>query len=248
MEVTSAASNIERIDSTHDGEEEEEILKFQSLCSNCLQPADLVVQRAAIPHFEEVVLMCMLCDHCGFKTTEVKDSWSMPIPTHETKIILLVQGVEDLSRDIVLSSSAAISVPELELEQQEGGFEGMCTTVEGLLKKMLARLESATPFGSSRPLGDGAVIDPDTENRYRAFLGKFRSFCEGKYFPFKLVINDPLSASHIGSRSDTRESDIDCGLVIERTKRSKEQNERLGLDEAVTSDKEHKSQAGGQHC
>jgi zinc finger protein len=137
MEGTSAASNIERIESTHDGEEEE-ILKFQSLCSNCLQAADLVVQRATIPHFQEVVLMCMLCDHCGFKTTEIKDSWSMPIPTHETKITLLVQRVEDFCRDIVLSSSAAISIPELELEQQEGGFEGMYTTVEGLLKKMLA--------------------------------------------------------------------------------------------------------------
>ena len=221
MEVPSdASSTFKGASTTNDGE----IIKFPTSCSNCRQPAELVVQKAAIPHFQEVLLMCMVCDHCGFKTTEIKNSASTPVPTYATKITLLVRDVEDFNRDIVLSDSAAISLPDLELEQQAGGFEGVYTTVEGLLKKILSRLENATPFGSER-------TDHDlTQQRYAGFLRKLVSLVEGQHFPFKLVIEDQFSASHIGSRYGTKHSDTDAGLVIERRERSAETDQTTTLE------------------
>ena len=219
MEVPSDASGILNLESSTTNEEE--IIKFPVSCSNCRQPAELVVRKATIPHFQEVILMCMVCDHCGFKTTDIKNSASTPSPTYATKITLLVTGAEDFNREIVLSDSAAIAIPELELEQQEGSFDGVYTTVEGVLKKMLARLENAIPFGS------GSLDHNETQERYASFLRKLESLVKGNHFPFKLVVNDPFSASHIGSRYGTRQADTDDGLVIERIERSTDQNASL---------------------
>jgi len=219
MEVPSDASGILNLESTTN---EEEIIKFPLSCSNCQQPSELIVRKAAIPHFQEVILMCMVCDHCGFKTTEIKNSASTPSPTYATKITLLVTDAEDFNREIVLSDSAAIAIPDLELEQQEGSFDGVYTTVEGVLKKMLARLENAIPFGS------GSVDHEERQERYAGFLRKLGSLVEGQHLPFKLVINDPFSASHIGSRYGTRQSDTDASLVIERIQRSTDQDTASG--------------------
>jgi zinc finger protein len=227
MDGSFITSSIERNESI--SEEEEETLKLPTSCSNCQQPAALVVRTTSIPHFQQVVLMCMVCEHCGFKTTEVKNSRSMPIPSHGTRMTLTIRDVEDLNRAIVLSDSAGVSIPDLELEQQEGGFDGIITTVEGLLRKLLTRLDNVIPFGSEPAVGGNATTDIQVQQRYMAFLSKLRSLSEGRHFPFKLVVNDPLSASHIGPRPDSPQFDTNDGLVIEQTERSSNLDESLGV-------------------
>jgi len=205
-------------ESTTTTKEGEELFKCLTPCSNCQQLGELDIQKATIPHFNEVILMCMVCDHCHFKTTEIMNSWSVSSPTYATKLSLSVKGIEDLNREIILSDTATICIPHLELEQQEGGgFGGICTTVEGLLKKLLLRLEKSTPFGFSNKANDVNV-----KQAYEAFLFRLRLLSEGKYFPFTLIIDDPLSASHIGPKFGMKASDDDdddSALVIERTER-----------------------------
>ena len=63
-----------------------EVLHFDTPCSNCSKPAETnmkVVGECSsmqschacstdIPHFKQVVLMCSSCNECGFKETEAK--------------------------------------------------------------------------------------------------------------------------------------------------------------------------------
>lgn len=58
----------------------------------------------------------------------------------------------DLSRDVIKSDSAAVAVPEAELELAPGTLGGKVTTVEGLLDAISEKLASLHGFS----LGDSA--------------------------------------------------------------------------------------------
>lgn len=52
------------------------------------------------------------------------------------KITLHFENEEDLKRDLFLSSTARIMIPEIELETSTGTLGGTYTTVEGILEKV----------------------------------------------------------------------------------------------------------------
>ena len=74
------------------------------------------------------------------------------------------------------SDTAGVQILELELE--EGGLDGVYTTVEGLLNNLHDRLESANPFGSGDAANkqylknDGGEFSDPSPNyvRFVAFL------------------------------------------------------------------------------
>jgi C4-type Zn-finger protein len=52
-----------------------------------------------LPHFSEVILMAATCDHCGFRTTEVKSGGA--IAPMGRRIELRLTDAQDLSRDVL---------------------------------------------------------------------------------------------------------------------------------------------------
>lgn len=234
----------------------QEAIKFETTCSNCYRPAETDMCVTDIPHFKEVIIMSMVCEQCGFKSNEIKGGGA--IPKFGTKITLSIRGPEDLGREVLKSDTAGIAIPELQLELQEGGLDGIYTTVEGLLKKMKDRLEMANPFGSGDSAkkqhltNDGGDFSSPSPNsvRYMEFLGKLNSMSEGEVFPFTLVISDPLSNSFVGpipsdamalSLQAEKEESGKCyedyedpGMDVEEYERSHLQNEELGLNDMKT--------------
>jgi zinc finger protein len=219
----------------------EEVMKFPTQCSNCQKPAELAMHTTNIPHFKEIIIMSMVCDHCGFKTNEIKGGGG--IPEHGSRITLNVQGPEDLNRDVLKSDSAGISLPDIELELAEGGLEGFYTTVEGLMVKLLESLQHY----SANDDGDDSVITTK-QALYQAFLQKLKSYAEGQLFPFTVVITDPLANSFVSPRPDNNVTQLqtqankegsgecysnftDPGVTVEHFQRSHEQNEILGLND-----------------
>jgi len=51
---------------------ESEVFVFSSLCSQCQRPTNCKMHPIDIPYFKEVIIMATVCDHCGFRTSEVK--------------------------------------------------------------------------------------------------------------------------------------------------------------------------------
>jgi zinc finger protein len=234
----------------------QEVIRFETTCSSCHRPAETDMCVTDIPHFKEVIIMSMVCEACGYKSNEIKGGGA--IPKFGTKITLTIRSPDDLGREILKSDTAGIAIPELELELQEGGLDGLYTTVEGLLKKMKDRLEAANPFGSgdsskkqhlSNDGGDFSSPSPNTL-RYMEFLGKLNSMAEGAVFPFTLIISDPLSNSFIGpipkdamalSFQAEKEGSGKCyddyedpGMDLEEYERTHLQNEELGLNDIKT--------------
>ena len=73
------------------------------------------------------------CDVCGYKNSEVKGGGA--VSELGRRYTLKVAEPADLQRDVLKSETAAISVPEIDLEVTTGTLGGLITTVEGLLTK-----------------------------------------------------------------------------------------------------------------
>ncbi|KAF7012769.1 hypothetical protein CFC21_026928 [Triticum aestivum] len=173
---------------------------------------------------EEVIVMATSCDACGYRNSELKPGGE--IPAKGKKTTLLVKNVKDLSRDVIKSDSAAVSVPELELELSSGTLGGIVTTVEGLIVKICEALERVHGF----QLGDSTYEWKKKKwDGFTERLAKLLNLEE----PWTLILDDALAASFIAPATDSLEDDKQ--LTIEEYERSWEQNEELGLNDMDTS-------------
>lgn len=237
----------------------QEVMKFPSPCPSCTKPAETDMCVTDIPHFKEVIIMSLFCEHCGFKSNEVKGGGG--IPKFGTKITIKINSSDDLAREVLKSDTAGIEIPELELELDEGGLNGLYTTIEGLMNKLHDRLKAANPFGvgdsaSKHHIGnDGDATEggksfsgmSPVQRKYAELLQSLSDMQHGKLLPFTLVISDPLSNSFVGpiprdairlalqaEKDDSRacyDCYIDSGMVIEEYERSNDQNDILGLSD-----------------
>ena len=47
-------------------------VRFASPCVACGRNGETRMAITKIPNFSEIILMCFVCEHCGFKDAEVK--------------------------------------------------------------------------------------------------------------------------------------------------------------------------------
>ncbi|KAG2392383.1 hypothetical protein C9374_012635 [Naegleria lovaniensis] len=199
----------------------DEIFTFTEKCYGCGTEGILRMMPLVVPYFKEIILMAFKCDHCGYKTTEVRAGGA--ISPQATKITLKVSNPEDLSRDILKSETASLDIPELELHVAQGSLGGKFTTVEGLLMNIKDKLTEVNQFR----VGD-STREKETFSRFLATLDDMQN---GKLLPWTLIIDDPVSNSYI---QNLFAPDDDPFLTIEHYDRTFEQNEDLGLNDIKT--------------
>eukprot|EP01130_Rhizamoeba_saxonica_P009745 TRINITY_DN3976_c0_g1_i1.p1 TRINITY_DN3976_c0_g1~~TRINITY_DN3976_c0_g1_i1.p1 ORF type:complete len:528 (+),score=155.86 TRINITY_DN3976_c0_g1_i1:50-1633(+) len=204
-----------------DSDVEKEVIEFQVTCSACPAQGKNRMVTVDIPYFKEVIVMAFSCDHCGFKSSEVKIGGA--VSSHGRRIILKVENEIDLSRDVLKSDSASLSIPDLEFEMTIGSMGGRFTTVEGLLSKIKEDLEK-NPFIA----GDSG--SHSSKQRFQMFVEALGEYINGAS-PFTLILDDPMSCSYI---QDLYAPETDPYLTIEDYERTFEQNEEFGLNDMVT--------------
>jgi zinc finger protein len=236
---------------------QQEGLSIPTTCPQCNKLIDTKICTVNIPHFQEIILFCTLCEYCRYKSNEIKSGGG--IPTHGSRLILQVSSQNDLKRDIMKSDTAGIEIPEIDFQMGEGSLGGVYTTIEGLIRKVKDRLVQANPFVT----GDsaihhyasndaGGVLKPNPQSeRFHTFLQTLSDMSEGKGLPFTLVVTDPLANSFIGPSpgmsgascprmkapdliKDGQEIIIDNDLRMERFNRTVEQDEILGITDMRT--------------
>lgn len=196
---------------------ENEVQTFQATCSSCYQPCATHMKKVDIPHFKEVILMSTVCDHCGYRSNEVKTGGE--IPAKGRKITLKVDDPEDLNRDILKSETCALDCPELGLDLTAGTLGGRFTTLEGLLRQVYDELHTRVFTETSDSM------DQQTKTKWESFFTKLNDGIEGK-IPFTVIMDDPLAASYI---QNVYAPDPDPNMKVEEVERTHEQNEDLGL-------------------
>jgi len=229
----------------------QEPVTFSTPCPNCHESVQANTCVVNIPHFQEIVIMSLVCDYCGYRSNDIQTGGG--ICDHGTRISLQIKSDQDVQRDVLLSDTSGIFIPELELQMEDGGLGGLYTTVEGLLKKMHSRLTRANPFafGDSAvkrhlPNNDGSEFSGTSRHvKYQTFLSKLNDIAEGRILGVILVLDDPLSRSFVGplpkdalalEKQAAKEGTSSCyhhyvdkGVEVKHYDRSAKQNEVLGL-------------------
>lgn len=199
-----------------------EVQTFAATCLGCYKPCNTNMKTINIPHFKEVIIMATNCDHCGYKSNEVKTGGA--IPDKGRKITLKVSDPTDLARDILKSETCSLLAPELGLDLTAGTLGGRFTTVEGLLVQVMLELESRVFSQSSDSM------DADTKAKWTDFFAKLQRAVDGEV-SFTLTMEDPMAASYI---QNVYAPDPDPNMLIEDYERTFDQNEDLGLNDMMT--------------
>lgn len=199
-----------------------EVQTFAATCSSCYKPCETHMKTVNIPHFKDVIIMSTVCDHCGYKSNEVKTGGAIPEKGRRTT--LKVTDPEDLARDILKSETCGLIIPELNLDLTPGTLGGRFTTIEGLLTQVLEELNSRVYTQSSDSM------DEETKTRWTTFFARLQDAIDGN-IPFTIIMEDPLAASYV---QNVYAPDNDPNMTIEDFERTFEQNENLGLNDMKT--------------
>lgn len=197
-------------------------------CPGCTKACIVNMQRVNIPHFKEVYIWSTVCDHCGYRSNEVKTGGA--VPEKGRRITLQVDVIEDLSRDILKSDTCGMASPELDLSVQPGTLGGRFTTVEGLLTQVREQLHGQIFDVGDKDLAPGDSMAQDDKAKWERFFSRLDSAIKGD-LKFNLTLEDPLAGSFV---QDLYNPEQDPRLTIEDYTRTDEEEDELGLKDMKT--------------
>jgi zinc finger protein len=207
-----------------------EVYELPAECPVCAQHCTVNMKKVNIPHFREVIIMATVCEHCGYRTSDVKTGGA--IPEKGKRITLRVETLEDLSRDILKSETCALRSVELDLEVQPGTLGGRFTTVEGLLAQIRDQLHGQifdTEEDDEMPaLSGGDSMVDSTKQTWNKFFSKLDKALNVE-LKFSITLEDPLASSYVEARMVG-----DPQISTEEYERTHEEREDLGINDMQT--------------
>jgi zinc finger protein len=205
-----------------------EVYSFPATCPGCTKHCVTHMKMVEIPHFKQVVIMSTVCEHCGYRSNEVKTGGE--VPEKGKKITLKVDGSTDLARDILKSESCALECPELNLSVNPGTLGGRFTTVEGLLTQVRDDLHQQI-FDVGDEVGAGGDSLPsEAKQNWKKFFDGINEAIKGEK-KFTVILTDPLASSYV---QNLCLPDPDPQIETEDYDRTEEEEEDLGLSDMKT--------------
>lgn len=217
-----------------------EVYELHAECPACSKPCTVNMKKTNIPHFKEVIIIATVCDHCGYRTSDVKTGGA--IPEKGKRITLAIRTLEDMSRDILKSESCALRSEDLGLEVQPGTLGGRFTTVEGLLTQVRDQLHGQIFNVGDEDLSGGDSMTSDTKARWDRFFNTLDRAIKAE-FPYSITLEDPLANSFVQKNVDDGD---DPQITTEEYERSEEEIEDLGLRDMKTEGYEEENAANHQ--
>lgn len=206
---------------------ENQVYSFPASCPGCTNPCVTNMKMVNIPHFKQVVLMSTVCDHCGYRSNEVKTGGE--VPERGRRITIQIENTMDMSRDILKSESCHMACPELDLSVEPGTLGGRFTTIEGLLTNVRDDLRSNI-FDADASTRQGDSMMTEERTRWNAFFDRLDQAISGQ-IKFSIILQDPLASSYVQSFTAP---EPDPQIRVEEYERTDEEEEDLGLKDMVT--------------
>ncbi|KAK5445191.1 nucleolar zinc-finger protein [Exophiala xenobiotica] len=207
---------------------DDQVYELHSECPACSKPCTVNMKKTNIPHFKEVIIMATVCDHCGYRTSDVKTGGA--VPEKGKRITLEIKTIEDMSRDILKSESCVLKSSDLGLEVQPGTLGGRFTTVEGLLTQVRDQLHGQIFDFGGEDLAPGDSMASETKARWDNFFHKLNRAIKAE-FPYSIILEDPLANSFVQKNVDSGD---DPQIKTEEYERTEEEMEDLGLTDMKT--------------
>ncbi|KAL4898124.1 ZPR1 zinc-finger domain-containing protein [Aspergillus ambiguus] len=221
-----------------------QVYSLPSECPACVKPCFVNMKKVNIPYFKEVIIWSTACEHCGYRTSDVKTGGE--VPEKGKRITLKVENEVDLSRDILKSDTCALHSDELEVTVQPGTLGGRFTTVEGLLTEIRDQLHGQI-FDIDDTTGSGGdSMTTSDKEKWDRFFSRLDSAISGD-LKFVITLEDPMANSYV---QDLCAPAADPQITIEEYTRTDEEEEELGLKdmkvEGYEEDAEKKEDAEQQ--
>lgn len=189
--------------------------EVESLCVNCEDNGITKLMLTKIPHYKEVIIMSFQCEHCGFSNNEIQSGGR--IQEQGVRFSVKICSERDLSRQVVKSDYATLSVPEIELEIPPLTQKGEISTVEGILQRTITGLEQDQPVRR--------IMEPEDAAKIDEYVGSIKELLELKR-EFVISVDDPSGNSFI---ENPLAPSADPQMKVQSYERSKEQDHSLGL-------------------
>jgi len=208
---------------------QDEVLTFQTNCPDCNSPCDTNMKVTTIPYFKEIIIMATTCDICGHKSNEVKSGTG--IAPKGIRYTLVMNDPIDLTRDILVSETSSLAIPDIDFELSSSkSIGGRFTTLEGIFTTLKTQLTTIImPFSS----GDSHDSNTD-KNRMTAFINDLSSILDGKKF-VTIILDDSAGNCYL---QNICAPEPDPQLTIEHYERTYEQNDLMGLNDMKVEDYE----------
>ena len=160
--------------------------------------------------------MSFKCEYCGYSNNEIQSGGKVEL--NGSRTIAIVDGQRDLNRQVVKSEHCTVIIKELDFEIPPQTQKGVLTTVEGLIQKAAEGLRETARLN--------ITTNPEWAAQVLAFcVEKLEPITEQK---FHLILDDPSGYSTI---ENLHLPYPDPKLEIRYYGRTKEQNERLGIEQ-----------------
>ncbi|CAL8091452.1 unnamed protein product [Calicophoron daubneyi] len=213
----------------------DEVLTFKLQCPECRSPCDVNMKLVDIPHFKQIVLMAAVCPQCGHRDCEVKSGGG--ISPKGRLYRLKLTNPNDLTRDVLVSETAAVNIPDLELESMGGTLGGKFTTLEGLILAIREQLISANPF----IVGDSTPAE-GKEGKMAKIIKQLEEIASGKRFNIIFELRDPAGNSYV---QNYYAPDPDPEMEVIDFERTSEDNDDLGITDMNVTD--YDTATGSKH-
>ncbi|KAL4990120.1 ZPR1 zinc-finger domain-containing protein [Aspergillus falconensis] len=192
-------------------------------CPACAKNCTVNMQKVDIPYFKEVFILSNVCDHCGYRSSDVKTGGE--VPEKGKRITLSVETITDLHRDILKSDTCALHSQELEVTVQPGTLGGRFTTVEGLLTEIRDQLKGQIYDIDDSTQSGGDSMSATDKEKWARFFDRLDSAIKGD-LKFSVTLEDPMANSYV---QDLCAPAADPQLKTEEYNRTEEEEEELGL-------------------
>ncbi|KAF7594447.1 hypothetical protein BBP40_009269 [Aspergillus hancockii] len=192
-------------------------------CPGCTKPGFVNMKKVNIPYFKEVIIWSTSCEHCGYRTSEVKTGGE--VPEKGKRITLKVENEVDLSRDILKSDTCALHSEELEVTVQPGTLGGRFTTVEGLLTEIRDQLHGQIFDVDDASGAGGDSMASNDKEKWTRFFSRLDKAISGE-MKFVITLEDPMANSYV---QDLCAPAADPQITSEEYTRTEEEEEELGL-------------------
>lgn len=197
-------------------------------CPGCAKPSMMNLQMVNIPYFKQVIISASNCEHCGYRTNDVKTGGE--IPERGRRIWLQVKNLTDLHRDILKSETCLLKIPECDVEVVPGTMGGRFTTVEGILTQIRDDLHiSIFDVGDENSSVSDSMPDAK-KSTWVEFFNRLNSAINGE-MEYTILLEDPLANSYVQS---LQAPEADPQIFAEEYERTAEEEEELGLTDMKT--------------
>eukprot|EP00920_Eleutheroschizon_duboscqi_P040644 GHVT01097176.1.p1 GENE.GHVT01097176.1~~GHVT01097176.1.p1 ORF type:complete len:478 (-),score=67.14 GHVT01097176.1:1744-3177(-) len=198
---------------------------IESRCMECGKNGMTKLMLTKIPHFREVVLSSFECPHCGNRNTGVESG--APLQEKGLSISLVVKSLEDISRQVIKSEHATLTIKELEFEIPSSTQRGVTSTVEGILSKAADDLEKEQPVRKS--------LDAAAAEKLQVIIDRVRKMSVAQEIPFTIVLDDPSGNSFL---QNIKSEECDDQIVKRHYTRTREQLHAMGFYEEAPNTEE----------